>query len=61
MEVGGLETPGQVVPNKQWWRYWIAVIMKILFLSMSLLTMLPIYRAKPVTMLKALAWAYAHK
>jgi predicted alpha/beta superfamily hydrolase len=61
MEVGGLETPGQVEPNKQ-----LAALLdnrhyENLVFKHIIIDNVTHLSGKPVTMLKALAWAYAHK
>jgi predicted alpha/beta superfamily hydrolase len=61
MEVGGLETPGQVLPNKQLAallqerQYENFVFKHLIIEDVTHLS------GKPVTMLKALQWAYAGK
>jgi predicted alpha/beta superfamily hydrolase len=61
MEVGALETSGQVEPNKQ-----LAALLdnrhyENLVFKHIIIDDVTHLSGKPVTMLKALAWAYAHK
>jgi predicted alpha/beta superfamily hydrolase len=61
IEVGGLETPGQVVPNKQMVALLDSRHYENLVFKHVIIDDVTHLSGKPVTMLKALAWAYAHK
>ncbi|GGB23558.1 MULTISPECIES: alpha/beta hydrolase [Mucilaginibacter] len=61
MEVGGLETPGQVVPNKQLVALLESRHYENLVFKHIIIDDVTHLSGKPVTMLKALAWAYARK
>ena len=60
IEVGGLETPGQVLPNKQLVKLLDERHYENLVFKHIIIDDVTHLSGKPVTMLKALQWAYAH-